>query len=390
MRREPKPFPRCRACGARSEPRRCQSCGSDRIGWAFQFDVHQPGEPRRQVKRSGYESRTRALAAMRELQRMVEVGEPEPTNLTTGQWLDQWLAGVRTMRGGTRANYELAIRRHLKPSIGRVPLRSLTRAAVRELYARLEESGSARGGGLSVKSVHNVHIVLHTALKAAVADGLIPRNPAADAHSLPGGRGEMRVWDAAEVSAFLASVKQDRLFALWRLAAVTGMRRGELLGLRWRDVDLDGGFVTIQQQRVRQGASGVTYGPPKTARGRRRVPIDAATAEALRAHRAAQEVVPIDGLVFTRADGAGLDPDGVSGAFERLSGAAGLTRIRLHDLRHTAATLMLRAGAHPKVVQERLGHSSVAMTLDLYSHAVPSMGVEAADQIAALVDGSGS
>jgi integrase len=292
------------------------------------------------------------------------------------------------VRGGTLANYELTVRRHISPRIGYVALRNLTSARVEALYAGLAVDGNSRGGGLSPKSVHNVHQVLHRALRSAVRNDLIARNPAEGAHSLPSGRAEMRTWTAEQVAVFLAAASSDRLSAMWRLAATTGMRRGELIGLRWADVDLDARFVSIQQQRVRQGAAGVVYGPPKTGRGRRRLPIGAATAEALRAHRAAQVVVGVDGLVFHRGDGSGLDPDGVSGAFDRIARSAGLPRIRLHDLRHTAATLMLRAGVHPKVVQERLGHASIAMTLDLYSHAVPAMAAEAADMLEAIVDGA--
>jgi integrase len=169
------------------------------------------------------------------------------------------------------------------------------------------------------------------------------------------------------------------------------MRRGELLGLRWHDVK--SGHVQVVQQRVR-GEAGFTYGPPKTAKGRRSISLDAVTVAALQAHRQSQGVIrprfgPYDedaDLVFARADGSPMDPDSVSGRFERLVRRLQLPTIRLHDLRHTHATLALAAGVHPKVVQERLGHSSVTMTLDLYSHAVPGMQADAASRIAALID----
>jgi len=319
----------------------------------------------------------------------VETGTPEPTKMTTGEWLDRWLQSLPgKLRGGTLANYELTVRRHLVPTIGAVPLRRLTLADVEAAYARLAKSGSARGGGLSTKSVHNVHQVLHRALADAVRNDLLHRNVASGAHSLPSGRAEMKTWSVEQVRQFLGATASDPLFALWRLAALTGARRGELIGLRWSDIDLDGGFVSIQVQLSRQGLQGVTLGAPKTARGRRRVPIDGGTVAALREHRRAQVIKPIGDLVFTRADGSALDPDGVTDLFLAASRAAGLPRIRLHDLRHTAATLMLRAGVHPKTVSERLGHATVSMTLDLYSHSVPAMDVEASDRLAALVDGA--
>jgi integrase len=193
----------------------------------------------------------------------------------------------------------------------------------------------------------------------------------------------------------LTGIRDHELFPLLRLAATTGMRRGEVLGLRWRDVDLQRGVLQVVQQRVR-GADALTYGPPKTSRGRRRIDLDPATVSAPREHRRRQledrlafgpGYIDAD-LVFARADGSPLDPDVVSRSFERLARRVGLTPIRFHDLRHTHATLALAAGIHPKVVQERLGHSSVSITLDLYSHAVPAMQADAASRIAAIVDGT--
>ena len=206
----------------------------------------------------------------------------------------------------------------------------------------------------------------------------------------------MKAWSADELGQFLGGVQDTVLFGLWRLAATTGMRRGEILGLRWRDVDLDASFVQVVQQRVR-GADGLTYGPPKSAKGRRRIDLDEVTRTALRDHRRQQVEDRLafgpgyqDGdLVFARADGSPIDPDVLSTMFERNVRRLGLPQIRFQDLRHTHATLALAAGIHPKVVQERLGHSTVSITLDTYSHVVPAMQVDAASRIAAVVDGVG-
>jgi integrase len=203
----------------------------------------------------------------------------------------------------------------------------------------------------------------------------------------------MRSWTADELRAFLAASAQHPLFPLYRLAASTGMRRGEILGLRWKDVDLERRRLTVRQQLSRQGEA-VSFGQPKTKAGRRSIALDPATINVLRALREARKVIvgqfgaayqPHD-LVFARADGSPHDPDSVSHTFDRLVRAAGLPAIRLHDLRHTHATLALQAGVHPKVVQERLGHSSISVTLDLYSHAVPALEEDAAGRIAAMVD----
>jgi integrase len=320
-----------------------------------------------------------------------------PSRLTVGQYLEQWLQSVRppAVRGGTWVGYRVNVRRHLVPRLGAVPLQQLTRVAVKAAYEELAERGSRHGGPLSPKTLHNVHLTLRKALADAVEDRLLSHNPADAAHRLHRDQPEMQTWSARELAAFLAGVAEHEWFALWRLAATTGMRRGELLGLRWSDLELPRGQLQIVQQRVR-GLDAYTYGPPKTKAGRRRVDLDAATVAALQAHRQAQAVIrPAFGagydadadLVFARADGSPLDPDTVSGTFERLVLELRLSRIRLHDLRHTHATLALAAGVHPKVVQERLGHSSVQITLDRYSHAVPGMQAEAASRIAAIVDG---
>ncbi|MGD0121711.1 MAG: site-specific integrase [Candidatus Limnocylindrales bacterium] len=202
----------------------------------------------------------------------------------------------------------------------------------------------------------------------------------------------MRTWTGRQVAGFLDFVGSDRLFCLWRVAFFTGMRRGELLGLRWRDVDLDGAALSIQQTYIR-GAEGLGYGAPKTAKGRRRITLDAETVGILRAQKRAQATLRIragsiwkdNDLVFAREDGSPIDPDVVSTQFYRLTARAGLPRIRLHDIRHTHATLLLMAGVHPKVVSERLGHSSILITLDTYSHVLPGLQEDAVDRFAAVV-----
>jgi integrase len=206
----------------------------------------------------------------------------------------------------------------------------------------------------------------------------------------------MRVWSSAQLRPFLSSVEEDASVPFWRLAATTGMRRGELLGLSWGDIDLDGARLTVRRQLIRIGRR-TGFGRPKTEAGRRCISLDPTTVEVLRRHRDRYAVTrPTDGfspsaepdLVFCRPDGNSRDPDVVSHQFADLVRLAGLPKIRLHDLRHTHATLALQAGVHPKVVQERLGHASVKVTLDTYSHVMPPMHQEAAARVAAIVDGA--
>lgn len=405
-------FRRCGQCSKRAGLRRCPHCGSDVLSWAFQVDVNGPGEPRRQRQRSGFPTKAAALEAMYALQRDAAKGLPEPTRMTLAEYLWEWHASIRgRIRGGTWAGYRDTLRHYLIPALGDVPLRHLKRTRIKALYQELTERGGTKGQPLSPKTVHSIHMVLRVALGAAVEDGLLPANPADRAHRMPSGNREMRTWTAEQVRTFLDHVAtapegpglspreryryglDRRLLPLWRVFATTGMRRGEVLALRWRDVDLERRVLRVQQSRSR-GERGMVYCAPKTAKGRRSIPLDPVTADLLRQHREAQQAdrdlfgsgYRDDDLMFCREDGTPHHPDGITGSFVRLARQAGLPPIRLHDLRHTHATLALSAGIHPRVVQERLGHASIQMTLDTYSHAVPALGVDAADRIAALVD----
>jgi len=396
--REGTVYRRCTRCGAKMEARRCR-CGHEVGRWTFICDVTpRDGKLRQQRTRGGFPSKSAALEAMHELQSSDATGSMvEPRKLTLGQFLTDWLGAVkREVRSGTLVNYQHAVK-VISARLGAIPLQALNRQHVKALYTELAESGNLRdGGGLSAKSVHNTHLCLHRALRDAVEDRLIASNPADRAHRLPKARTEMKVWKRTQVATFLEAQRGDRLYAAFRLALTTGLRRGELLALRWADVALDNGTLSVSRAYVR-GMDGLAYGEPKTNAGRRVVDLDPETVSALRAHRRAQLEERLrwgpayeDGdLLFARENGTPMDPDGLSGTFERRAAKLGLPRIRFHDMRHTHATLGLEAGIPPKVMQERLGHSSITMTLDLYSHVVPGMQKDAATRIAALIDATG-
>jgi integrase len=202
----------------------------------------------------------------------------------------------------------------------------------------------------------------------------------------------MKTWTREDLTLFLRLTEVDSLHPLWRLLSMTGLRRGEALGLRWTDMDMDGGLLAVRRSRVQVGYE-VQESDTKTGRSRV-VAVDAGTIDALR-HQAKQqrdnetewrEAWQGDGHIFTREDGAPWQPDRISKLFNQAVKASGLPRIRLHDLRHTHATLALQAGIHPKVVSERLGHANISMTLDTYSHAIPVLQESAAALIAALID----
>ena len=203
---------------------------------------------------------------------------------------------------------------------------------------------------------------------------------------------KLRVWNAEQLAAFLTHVSDDRLFALWRVLAATGMRRGEALGLAWQDVDMEAGTPTIRRAWI--PVNGVAqFSEPKSRRSRRTIALDAVSLEALQVHAARQadeqrrwrEDLTETGLVFTRTDGRPLVPWMVSKAFREHSCAAILPPIPLHGLRHSYATLALSSGVNPRIVSARLGHATVALTLDVYSHVLPQADREAAQRIAALL-----
>ena len=384
---------RCTACGKRAwierRPKeKCPKCGGA---------LRETEERRRQTK-AGFATRKECVAAMNKL--LVAVEEhtyTTPTKASVREYLaKEWLPAVKaTIRPSTYNSYVQHVECHIAPHIGSVKLTKLTGSQVNALYAKLAESGKKDGKtGLSAMTVHHVHSCLHKACKDAVRWGHLPKNPldAADPPRKKGdGTKEMRTWTKAQLKAFLGSVASDRLSPLWHLIAMTGMRRGEAIGLRWADVDLANARLSVRRALIPTNRD-VVVSEPKTAKGRRVIALDPATVEVLKAQATRQleeqtnsEDWVETGFVFTVENGATLDPESVSRYFRQAVQKSLLPQIRLHDLRHTHATLALQAGIHPKVVSERLGHATVSITLDTYSHAIPAMQEEAAALIAQLV-----
>jgi integrase len=325
---------------------------------------------RRQKWHSGYRTKREAERALGEIVASLHAGTyVEPSRQSFAEFVTDWLAAVEpTIRPATLYSYARNLRLHVLPRLGSVQLRRVDAGMLNGLYAALLADGkqSNGGGGLSPKSVRYVHTIVHRALKDAVRWGRIARNPA-DAADPPRAaatsRPVMTTWTAQEVRAFLGHTADHRLHAAFVVLATTGMRRGECLGLRWSDVDLAAGRASIVQTVIAVNHA-VRVGSPKTARGRRTVVLDAGTVAAVREHRQRQLAERLlmgsgftdHGLVFCRPDGGPLHPERFSRTFTIEAARAGLPPIRLHDLRHTWATLVLSAGENPKVVQERLGH----------------------------------
>jgi integrase len=310
------------------------------------------------------------------------------------EYLREWIEAIKpTVRPTTWASYKGNVEQHLIPAIGSIPLQQLGAPRLNVFYAKLLENGrkDGRKGGLSARSVRYVHAILHRALSDAVRWNRLARNVADAADRPRAGRPEMKTWTATELRAFLGHVADDEFSTAYLLLAMTGAGRGEVLGLRWRDVDLDGGRLSIIQTLIAPGYK-LAFSTPKNGKPRS-IAVDPGTVEALRTQRKRQLEQrlafgpdwPDTDLVFTHADGTPVNPVLFSKRFDRAVKASGLPTIRLHDLRHSHATLALRAGIHPKVVSERLGHSTVGITLDVYSHVTEPMEQAAAATVAALV-----
>jgi integrase len=260
-------------------------------------------------------------------------------------------------------------------------LQALTPLEVENLYSRLLSGNDGQVRKLSPKTVRNTHIALRKALADAERLGLVVRNAAAAAKPPVPPKPEHRTWSAEQLARFLGTVAGTRLEAAFIVLATTGMRRGEALGLRWSDLDLQSGQLAVVQT-ITTVNDRLVVSPPKTDRSRRSLSIDPDTVRALKDHqrRQAQERLKAGkvwdteaDLVFANEIGGPIHPSTFSGLFETYVRKAGLPRIRLHDLRHSYATVALKAGIHPKIVSERLGHSTIGITLDLYSHVTQSL-----------------
>ena len=342
-----------------------------------------------------------------------------PAKVSLRDYLNrEWLPPMKSkVKPSTYLSYQTHVERHINPDLGNIPLQKLSPAMLEAFYRRLlteprkpteqprpkpelkaqpeaTDDEPKALPPLSPLTVRKIHATLHKALADALRQDKIGRNPA-EAVDPPDRKSgtvhHMKTWTPGELQAFLESTRGTRHYPLWLTLATTGMRRGEALGLRWQDVDLVNARLSVQQNRLSIGYQ-VTTGDPKTGKGRT-ISLDPATVAALKRLRKQQLDEQIlrkktgyvdSGLVFRREDGQGYHPDLISQSFEKAVRQSKQPRIRLHDLRHTHATLALQAGIHPKVVQERLGHANISITLDVYSHAIPAMDEQAASKIASL------
>jgi integrase len=355
--------------------------------WAYVHDKErgEDGKRRQQWKR-GFSTKGAAQAALtKELKALDDGTYVEPSTVTLAAYLtDEWLPAIEaTVRSTTFAMYSSIVRTHIVPRLGPRRLQGLTGGHLNRFYRELEQAGSAPA------SRRLVHAVLHRALHDAVRWDKLTRNPAERADPPVASSQRATAWTAKELNRFLGAVEGDRLFALWRVAATTGARRGEILGTTWRSLDLEAGMFTVTQQLRPDGA----FGPPKTKRSARTIALDADTVAALERHRKAQIVeralagdayLDAHDLVFADELGNPIPPHRLSEAFARHRKAAGIPTGSLHTLRHTAATLALTNGIPVHVVAARLGDRAETL-LAVYAHLLPSSDEQAAERMAALL-----
>ena len=358
--------------------------------WAVVLDLGRDASGKRRQK--WHTVRGTKKDAQRELARLLHElntgAYVEPSRMTLSDYLDRWLEDYArpNVSGKTFERYEEIVRLHLKPALGHHTLSKLQPLHIALYYSEALASGRTDGsGGLSARSVLHHHRVLRAALHQAVKWLLLPRNPA-DAVDPPRPKHrEMRALDEAATAKLLRAASESRLSLPVLLAVTTGLRRGEILGLRWQDIDFEKSSLAVRQS-LEQTRDGLAFKQPKTSKGRRVVALPGLAVDALKQHKVRQATTKLalgaayqdHDLVCARDDGSPWPPDTFSSAFVALMRRADVPTVRFHDLRHTHATQLLRQGVHPKVVSERLGHATVGITLDVYSHVLPGMQAEAA------------
>ncbi len=357
-------------------------------------------EKGRRVRRwhSGFLTRQEAEEARVNILSQLQKGSyVSPRNTTVRDYLIQWLDGLPSsnLRASTIDSYRRNVKTHVLPRIGHLQLQKLTTSHVNALLADLLQTGRMDGnGGLGRRTVSYIRTILHSAFEDAITDNLVVHNVVENARR-PQGREfhtTMRTYSADQVRHFLDSASSHFLFPAFLVAVTTGMRRGEICGLEWEAVDFENARLYVRQTlgviRYRLNFESTT----KTGRGRA-IDLDYKTVATLRSHRARQlqEKLAFGGsfnqreLVFVAEDGSPLHPERLSKTFRRQAKAANLPVIRFQDLRHTHATLALKAGIPTKVVAERLGHASTVITENIYMHVTPGMQRDAAEQVANLI-----
>ena len=345
----------------------------------------------------GYPTRAAARKARDEARHSVNRGTyVAPQDLTVSAWLDRWITAHEVeLKPSTARTYRANIDRYLKPAIGFERVQSLSPSQLSVLFREMRESGGKDGKALSPRTVEFARAVLRRSMQDAVLDRIVEVNPVIGTKRPRQLKPKHTTWTGAQLQAFLKVVEGDRLAPLWTLAAATGMRRGELMGLCWFDVDFDAAVISVDRSTTQLGKERVTSTPKNHER--RRVAVDAHTLATLKSWKSAQAAEKLawgeayedtTGLVFTWQNGSPVLPDYVSKSFVKAQLSIDIPRLVLHGLRHTHATLLLREGVPVHVVAKRLGHKDASVTLNVYADVIPEDDGHAVDVFSKAVWGA--
>lgn len=350
--------------------------------WAFVIEVGRDEEGKRKQKWfSGYRKRKDAYDAMIEKEDEINKGKfVEPSKETLKTYMNKWFENKKTqIRPSTARTYDWLIHKHIIPNIGHLELAEIKPQHLQEFYTKLQKAENP----IANENINKIHSIIQDALNVAEEWGMIYKNVAKVVKPPSFTRNNMKIWNEKEVIKFLEVAKKDRYFMAFFLAISTGMRRGEILGLRWGDIEKE--QVFINQTLSNRGDC---FQEPKSQAGRRLIALPDETSQALKQHKkeVAQDKLlagPLykdHDLVISTSIGTPLNPSNLLRTFRKLIKQADVPSIRFHDLRHTHATLMLKQGVHPKIVSERLGHANIRITLDTYSHVLPGLQESAAKE----------
>ena len=357
--------------------------------WAIILDIGQDNEGKRRQKWHSVKGTKKD--AERELTKLLHTLDSgsyiEPSKLTVSRYLKTWLSdyAAHQVTPKTLERYQGIISDHINPAIGHHPLTKLKPPHIQELYTKSLKDGRLDGkGGLAPRTVLHMHRVLHKALDQAMKWQMLIRNPTEAVVPPKPKTIEMAALDEDQVARLLEHFRESRLYLPILIAVTTGLRRGEILALKWQNIQLSSARLHVRQS-LEQTKEGLRFKSPKTEKSKRTVILPRFTVEALKEHRKRTaerklklgKVYQDNDLVCAREDGTIWPPDTLSTLFAARIKKAPVPKIRFHDLRHTHATQLLKQGVHPKIVSERLGHSNISITLDTYSHVLPGMQEEA-------------
>ena len=346
-----------------------------------------------------YGSKSEAQRRLREALSQLDKGlYVKPTKLTVGQWLDEWLnSHAAALSPRTRVSYEMIVRQHLKPALGHILLPELEPRHLEAFYAKHQADGRVDGkGALSPTTVRYCHSLLRESLAHAVRLGVLGRNVAEVASPPRKARRTMIALSVDDVHRFLSAASESPLYPFFATLVYTGTRRGEALALRWSNLDLDSMTLTVVESAFKLNGQW-HFKEPKTASGKRGIDLPPRLVLLLKHYKETEEnrrlmlggALTENDLVFSYPDGRPLDPSSASHSFKKIARRAGLPHLRLHDLRHGHATIMLQSGVDAKTLADRLGHSSVRTTLDVYCHPTSSLQKEAAQRFEDFLEKGG-